>query len=144
LKSFASAINNSGQVVGESDINFDNISERHAFLWENNVLYDLNELIDPLLGYELQGAFDINNQGQIIAYGIVDDEINGFLLTPVPIPATAWLFGSGLTTLLTYVRKKSYNNYCKILKRYLVVGNSGDTILIYFNIVSPELFPELF
>jgi len=69
------AINESSQIVGQSDIGF---VERpwgysridHAFLYDNGVMTDLNSLIPANSGWELLFATDINNRGQIVGYGV--------------------------------------------------------------------------
>lgn len=80
--STAYGINNHGQVVGatptDSGLNY------AAFLWECGQTLNLNELIDPATGWALRLAYDINDNGQIVGEGIVNGEIHGFLLTPVP------------------------------------------------------------
>jgi probable HAF family extracellular repeat protein len=65
--SIARDLNNHGEVVGgsltEGDENF------HGFVYRNNRLYDLNELLEPGTGWELVQAVAINNHGEIIAIG---------------------------------------------------------------------------
>lgn len=68
------AINNAGQVVGNAGAS--------AFLWENDTLSDLNDLVDPESGWILQSAEDINDAGQIVGYGIYEGQTRAFLLTP--------------------------------------------------------------
>ena len=68
------AINNKGQVVGQSG---------HAFVWsQTNGMQDLNTLIDPASGWTLLWAFAINDAGQITGSGLIDGESHAFLLTP--------------------------------------------------------------
>lgn len=78
----ANAVNNKGQVVGFSDLDHGQI---HAFLWQNGVMYDLNDLIADYPDTEIINAFSINNQGQIAAFGR-SSSVNGIeealLLTP--------------------------------------------------------------
>lgn len=79
-ESFASGNNDQGQVVGGSDTN---AARRHAFLWQNGRMTDLNELLPPGSGWELNSAADINNVGQIVGIGLVNGkEVDAFLLTP--------------------------------------------------------------
>ncbi len=73
----ARAINESSQIVGFSEIGYverpwgyDNID--HAFLYDNGVMTDLNTLIPQNSGWELMEAFDINNNGQIVGYGVLN------------------------------------------------------------------------
>ncbi len=64
FSSYASSINNSGQVVGNSN--------GLAFLYDAaHGMVDLNTLIDPLSGWQLQAATGINDAGQIVGYGVV-------------------------------------------------------------------------
>jgi probable HAF family extracellular repeat protein len=65
--SYATGINESGSVVGASNIT--NGGSYHAFLYSGGKLQDLNDLIDPALGYTLSYASDINDKGQITAIG---------------------------------------------------------------------------
>jgi uncharacterized membrane protein len=56
---------------------------RFAFLWEKAKLYDLNDLIPADSGWILELAYDINNKGDIIGHGSLNDERRSFLLTPI-------------------------------------------------------------
>ena len=90
-------VNNNGQVVGQAG---------GAFLWEDGVMLDLNELIDPASGWTLTYASGINELGLIVGQGDnPDGESHAFLLTPIdrspgpnpiPLPPAAW---PGLATL---------------------------------------------
>jgi hypothetical protein len=63
---------------------------------------DLNSLISPDSGWLLSGAQGINNVGQIVGDGYINNEFHAFLLTPVsetvpiPEPSPSWgLFAFG-------------------------------------------------
>ncbi|MBK7472881.1 MAG: DUF3466 family protein, partial [Betaproteobacteria bacterium] len=74
--SYAYGINNSGQVVGEADT----ASGARAFVWQNGVMKDLNDLIDPNSGWVLTRATAINNAGHIVGYGGHNGLVRAFLL----------------------------------------------------------------
>lgn len=101
ITTVANAINNAGQVVGLSTLS-PNSTASHAFLYSHESLIDLNSLLDASgKGWTLEVATAINNNGQIVGFGVNPfGNSEAFLLTPVPIPGAVWLFGSGLLTLL--------------------------------------------
>jgi probable HAF family extracellular repeat protein len=76
----AFAINAGGQVVG---ISFGGANGPHAFLWQNRLLHDLNDLANVAPDV-LQSAQDINDAGQIT--GRVRDAATGQILTFVATP----------------------------------------------------------
>jgi probable HAF family extracellular repeat protein len=92
----AFAINDRAQIVGVTlvpyeDVCFDSTQGasvtctnymQHAFLYETGGLLDLNASIPADSGWELEWAFDINNDGQIVGYGLVNDKFRAFVLTP--------------------------------------------------------------
>jgi probable HAF family extracellular repeat protein len=83
---FASGINDRGQVVGSSlDSNF---NWSHAFIWQNNVMTDLNTLFPASSNLFPVMANKINERGQISGMAIVlsgpdAGNIHAFLATPV-------------------------------------------------------------
>jgi probable HAF family extracellular repeat protein len=101
----ARGINNMGQVVGTSDT--PGLSGKHAFLYSEGVMIDLNDLLPEGSGWIVRMAWDINDAGQIAGYGSSPEGIqHGFLLTPIPEPATLALVAAGLLTFLVGRRKK--------------------------------------
>ncbi len=88
----AFGINAPGQVVGWKD--------GHAFLWEDDGAFDLNDLIPSGSGWVLDTACGINDLGQIVGWGYHDGQTRGFLLTPIPEPATLGLVSLGALGLL--------------------------------------------
>jgi probable HAF family extracellular repeat protein len=77
-------VNNRGQVVGyaSSFAGAPSFGTAAAFLWEDGVMRDLNELIPEGSGWQLLAAEGINSSGAITGYGRLNGEIRSFLLTP--------------------------------------------------------------
>ena len=79
-----SAINNLGQVVGNSNSSLGSV-DRPPFLYSGGTIYNLNTLLDSSgAGVSLELAYDINDNGEILAE---DAGYNAVLLTPVPEPS---------------------------------------------------------
>ena len=80
--SIAYSINNSGAAVGSVYIN--DTGDNHAFAYPpGGPMVDLNSLIDPASGWDLQYATAINDAGQIAGYGINPaGQTHAFLLDP--------------------------------------------------------------
>jgi probable HAF family extracellular repeat protein len=76
----ANAINNFGQIVGNSDTQHQGL---HAFLFLNGRLRDLNWYIPANSGWVLQTATAINDRGQIVGNGTHNGVRAGYLLTPI-------------------------------------------------------------
>ncbi len=85
VSSAALGLNERGDIVGWwSQDGFD----RRAFLYSQGHMIDLNNLIDPTLGWTLVEATAINDSGQIIGYGLDPQGIDrSFMLNPIPSPA---------------------------------------------------------
>lgn len=79
----AFGINDNRQIVGSQETG----EERHphfvGFLWDKGTFYDLNSCLPEGSGFSIQGAFRINNAGQIAAIGTYNNELHALLLTPV-------------------------------------------------------------
>lgn len=97
--SFAYAINNNGDAVGNTDWQ----GRTHATLWTGQTAIDLNDAFDESVrgaGWTLNVAFGINDRGWItgIASNELTYETRAFLLSPVPEPQgwAMWLAGLGL------------------------------------------------
>jgi probable HAF family extracellular repeat protein len=84
LNSYSYNVGAGGQVVGASEVGITS-DHTHAFLYTSaSGMVDLNALIDPLSGWELSDAADINEAGQITGQGLINGEYHAYLLTPVP------------------------------------------------------------
>jgi probable HAF family extracellular repeat protein len=97
-QSFANDINNLGQVVGTSQIASGDFGPYHAFLWENGVMSDLNDLLIDNSGWVLSDAEAINENGQIVGTGLVNGETHAFVLNPIsfepePVPEPSSVLG---------------------------------------------------
>jgi len=102
-------INDAGQVVGWSETVPPGEGDQveHAFVWEDGVIYDLNDLIPPDFGWVLEKAYDLNEHGQIAGVGYFGGHMTAFLLTPVPEPATLSLLALGGAVALGHGRRRS-------------------------------------
>jgi probable HAF family extracellular repeat protein len=106
LKGQANGINDAGQVVGTAYTQAPNDGTGRAFLYSGAVLTDLNSLVSPTSGWTLEDATAINDNGQIVGYGINSGgQRDAFLLTPVPEPATLPLLALG--GALALLRRRS-------------------------------------
>jgi len=96
INSEAFSINNRDQVVGIGDQPYrthciDGETGRksrciqyaqRAFLYQNGEMIDLNSLIPPNSGWDLDWALDINERGQIVGYGVKDGLYRAYVMTP--------------------------------------------------------------
>lgn len=110
------SVNSSGQVVGNSEITPGG-GAQHAFLYTGGTMTDLNSLIDPTLGFTLNYAYGISNNGYITGVGVINNQSHAFLLkltadsggTVAPEPAAIVpfaLMGMGLAGMILKARKK--------------------------------------
>ena len=101
-ESSAFGINDAGQVVGSSATSnrVGVLEDQHAFITgpDGMGMTDLNSLVDLPQGWILTNAMDINNNGQVIAAGIV------------PEPEAYALMLAGLGLLAFMVRRKMAEN----------------------------------
>jgi probable HAF family extracellular repeat protein len=80
IYSAAFGLNNTGQVVGAST-RAD--GEQVAFLWRNDQMLDLANLLPEGHGWRLNAAYDVDDLGVIVGEGVrPDGRARAFLLTP--------------------------------------------------------------
>ena len=77
--SIATAINDSGEIVGTS-LTAD--GDYHAFVDTGTTMVDLNSLLAADSGWTLISAAGVNSNGDIIGMGEFNGNFEGFLLTP--------------------------------------------------------------
>src|SRR6478672_6626912 len=86
LNSYSYNVGAGGQVVGASEVEITS-DHTHAFRYTSGSgMVDLNSLIDPLSGWELLDAADINDAGQITGQGLIGGVYHAYLLTPASMP----------------------------------------------------------
>ena len=108
--SYAYGINDGGQVVGQSNVAG---GGSHAFLYSDSTMCDLNTLMDPLSGWTLQNAQDINNAGQIVGSGYNGTQYHAFLLTPSNTarePSSLALLVAGLIGTIGWAWRRNNRN----------------------------------
>ncbi|WP_157816292.1 DUF3466 family protein [Nostoc flagelliforme] len=136
LFSFGTGINNLGQVVGFSGTNSNFFAPDgnglRAFLYSDNTLYDLNDLIAPGsdAGFTLTAASAINNNGQIVGRGAVNGQLRAFLLTPtssvsVPEPTSGVpILSFGVVVTLFAALKGKRNSSSAAIQQKLQVNKA--------------------
>jgi probable HAF family extracellular repeat protein len=89
-ESVALAINDRYEIVGTTWIPYKTTCsgqpciqyKPHAFTYNDGRITDLNKLTPRGSGWELSWAFDINDEGLIVGYGLRDSHSRAFVLTP--------------------------------------------------------------
>jgi probable HAF family extracellular repeat protein len=104
--SLARNINDEGQVVGVSQLLNNQNNPERAFLYSSGTMYGLNDLVVDGYGWSLETAWDINDSGQIIGGGTLNNQPHAFLLTPVqsavPEPASMILCTTAFVVSLAF------------------------------------------
>ena len=86
--SAASAINNSGQAVGES---WGSASFSHAFVFTGGQTFDLNNLIPLSPNWTITSAVSIDDQGRILADATSAGDDHTVMLVPEAVPEPSML-----------------------------------------------------
>jgi probable HAF family extracellular repeat protein len=54
----------------------------HAVVWQGTKMLDLNKTLPPGSPWELVGATDVNDSGQIVGWGVIGGQTHGFVMSP--------------------------------------------------------------
>lgn len=97
LGSQAWGVNAHSQAVGF--VERGGLGQYVGFLWDDGVLHDLNDLLEPASGAIVHTAMAISDTGFIVAGAMIDGQPRTVLLTPVPGPGGAALAGVAVLSL---------------------------------------------
>jgi probable HAF family extracellular repeat protein len=113
--SVATGINNHGQIVGYAGNYGDSAFYDKAIIYSDGTMTDLNTLIDPGSGWTLQTANAINDNGQIVGYGInAAGQGHAYMLTPNPRLQNIRLAGGNASFELVGVTGLTYLVECTL------------------------------
>jgi probable HAF family extracellular repeat protein len=115
----AYGIDDNGDIVGYSYTA--NNAARHAFLYSNNIMVDLNGLLPIASGWTITDAYGINSLGDIVGLGMLNGQTYAIALDPtgttnaitlaelplsVPEPAALMLTAGGLLFVGSHLRRR--------------------------------------
>lgn len=101
-------IMNQGELIGITDSG-DIVGAN--FVYSQGVVNDLS-LLPPVVaaGWTYLYAVDVSNNGQIVGFGVINEEFQTFLLSPIPEPETYAMLVAGLGLIGFMVhRRKNYH-----------------------------------
>ena len=84
---YVTDINASGEFVGTTAFAAPKAPGLNAFAYVGGKFINLNDQIDPKLGWTLAYATGVNDSGAIVGYGFIGNSTHAFLLTPTAAPA---------------------------------------------------------
>ncbi len=116
--SHAYAINNLGEIVGNSYPATNNNSVFHAFIYKNGVMADINGLLLTNAGFSNIRCADtggispgkcINDAGQIAAIGELNGLTHAVLLTPILRKTSVGIAGQNVVVTFNAIAGKTYH-----------------------------------
>ncbi|MET0855275.1 MAG: PEP-CTERM sorting domain-containing protein [Telluria sp.] len=113
LRASARGLNNLGLIVGESEFSNDLPFDIHAFLYVNGSMVDLNDLIDPVTGWRLVSATDINDANQILGLACGDAgcaSVRLDLISAIPEPQVWAMMVAGLVLVGSRRRREPWSS----------------------------------
>jgi probable HAF family extracellular repeat protein len=124
-RSTALRINNLNQVVGWSR---DAADQTQATLWQNNRIFNLNNLVVNRQGWNLTFAWGINDNGSIVGYGdFQGNNPRAFLLAPLDTSGNDNVYGNAGDEAL-YGGAGNDNLYAGEGNNYLSGGDGDDNL----------------
>jgi probable HAF family extracellular repeat protein len=104
------------QVVGDG---FTAAGVRHAWIWQNSAMTDLNSLLPANSGWVLSQALGINDNQQIVGDGVINGQYHAFL----------WQLGGGAPTDLGVLSGSNQSSGTAVNAAGQVAGISGPAVI---------------
>jgi len=139
ISGVATGINNHVQVVGHI---IESTTGQYPFLWEKEIMINLNDLLPAESGWKLGYASAINNNGEIIGWGTINGHSRSYLMKPLKFSSCdGTVKGAGYY----YAGKSRIQVSVKVNSRDLASGtlsyyNSQKRISFYSTSIEPVVF----